>query len=174
MRSYEIAGQVATVGQSDGAQVFMAVVSTAAFDRFDRLVDPSIGSIDSIDSIIFRFFAKFLKIRSRRDDRFRLKIVKIRAILAIFRPFEDFGDFRFDRFDILFDSIDTELNDRWGPPCFCESRDVFQEQEKWTSKSDSSSSKLAQIAFILKFVGPNINQNELSCDMCAIIDIAES
>ena len=45
------------------------------------------------------------------------KIVKIGAILAIFRPFEDFGDFRFDRFDIFFDSIDTEPNDRWGPPC---------------------------------------------------------
>ena len=63
------------------------------------------------------FDEKFLKNRSRRDDRFRQKIVKIRAILAIFRPFEDFGDFRFDRFDIFFDSIDTEPNDRWGPPC---------------------------------------------------------
>ena len=90
---------------------------TAAGDRFDRSRGRSIESIDSIDSIIFRSFAKFLKNRSRRDDRFRQKIVKIRAILAIFRPFEDFGDFRFDRFDIFFDSIDTEPNDRWGPPC---------------------------------------------------------
>ena len=87
---------------------------TAAGDRFDR----SRGrSIESIDSIIFRSLAKFLKNRSRRDDRFRQKIVKIRATLAIFRLFEDFGDFRFDRFDIFFDSIDTEPNDRWGPPC---------------------------------------------------------
>ena len=92
-------------------------VSTAAGDRFDRSRGRSIESIDSIDSIIFRSLAKFLKNRSRRDDRFRQKIVKIRAILAIFRPFEDFGDFRFDRFDIFFDSIDTEPNDRWGPPC---------------------------------------------------------
>ena len=90
---------------------------TAAGDRFDRSRGRSIESIDSIDSIIFRSLAKFLKNRSRRDDRFRQKIVKIRAILAIFRPFEDFGDFRFDRFDIFFDSIDTEPNDRWGPPC---------------------------------------------------------
>ena len=97
-----------------------AVISTkvtAAGDRFDRSRGRSIESIDSIDSIIFRSLAKFLKNRSRRDDRFRQKIVKIRAILAIFRPFEDFGDFRFDRFDIFFDSIDTEPNDRWGPPC---------------------------------------------------------
>ena len=91
--------------------------TTAAGDRFDRSRGRSIESIDSIDSIIFRSLAKFLKNRSRRDDRFRQKIVKIRAILAIFRPFEDFGDFRFDRFDIFFDSIDTEPNDRWGPPC---------------------------------------------------------
>ena len=61
-----------------------------------------------------RFF--FPENRSRRCDRFRQKIVKIGATLAIFRPFEDFGDFRFDRFDIFFDSIDTEPNDRWGPP----------------------------------------------------------
>ena len=92
---------------------------TAAGDRFDRSRGRSIESIDSIDSIIFRSLAKFLKNRSRRDDRFRQKIVKIRAILAIFRPFEDFGDFRFDRFDIFFDSIDTEPNDRWGPPWRC-------------------------------------------------------
>ena len=91
--------------------------TTAAGDRFERSRGRSIESIDSIDSIIFRSLAKFLKNRSRRDDRFRQKIVKIRAILAIFRPFEDFGDFRFDRFDIFFDSIDTEPNDRWGPPC---------------------------------------------------------
>ena len=75
------------------------------------------NSIESIDSISFRSLAEVLQSRSRRDDRFRQKIVKIRAILAIFRPFEDFGDFRFDRFDIFFDSIDTEPNDRWGPPC---------------------------------------------------------
>ena len=92
--------------------------TTAAGDRFDRSRGRSIESIDSIDSIIFRSLAKFLKNRSRRDDRFRQKIVKIRAILAIFRPFEDFGDFRFDRFDIFFDSIDTEPNDRWGPPWY--------------------------------------------------------
>ena len=92
-------------------------IITAAGDRFDRSRGRSIESIDSIDSIIFRSLAKFLKNRSQRDDRFRQKIVKFRAILAIFRPFEDFGDFRFDRFDIFFDSIDTEPNDRWGPPC---------------------------------------------------------
>ena len=98
-------------------QVIARPYTTAAGDRFDRSRGRSIESIDSIDSIIFRSLAKFLKNRSRRDDRFRQKIVKIRAILAIFRPFEDFGDFRFDRFDIFFDSIDTEPNDRWGPPC---------------------------------------------------------
>ena len=96
--------------------------STAAGDRFDRSRGRSIESLDSIDSIIFRSLAKFLKNRSWRDDRFHQKIVKIRAILAIFRPFEDFGDFRFDRFDIFFDSIDTEPNDRWGPPWLADLR----------------------------------------------------
>ena len=107
------------VFQEDNLHTGQCVMSkdTAAGDRFDRSRGRSIESIDSIDSIIFRSLAKFLKNRSRRDDRFRQKIVKIRAILAIFRPFEDFGDFRFDRFDIFFDSIDTEPNDRWGPPC---------------------------------------------------------
>ena len=112
-RALEIVDQI----QQQGIVPDVITYNTAAGDRFDRSRGRSIESIDSIDSIIFRSLAKFLKNRSWRDDRFRQKIVKIRAILAIFRPFENFGDFRFDRFDIFFDSIDTEPNDCWGPPC---------------------------------------------------------
>ena len=99
---------------SEGAQLEMSRITTAAIDRSDRSVDRAIGWIDSIDSIFFRIFCHVGELKICLLSKFHV-CATLEGPQNAEKPKRKFSESRFGRFGIPFGSIDIGSEGRGGP-----------------------------------------------------------